>query len=421
MASLSKFHTMAEARLNYGVVERFVRYVKVFTQSDHDSTTFPSTARQFDLARLLVEELQDLGLIDIYMDESGYVYGTLPANTLQPAPVIGFVAHMDTSPDLSGQNVKPQIVEYHGGDIILNKDNNIVLSPREFPDLNKYIGKSLITTDGTTLLGADDKAGIAEIMAALEYLALHPEIKHGVLKIGFTPDEEVGHGADRFDVERFAADFAYTMDGGEIGELQYENFNAAAAKCTIQGRSVHPGASKDKMINASLVAIEFNNMLPADQRPDNTQDYQGFYHLTHFNSDVEKAEVKYIVREHDREKFEAMKANLHRIAAELNKKYGDQCVVLDVKDTYYNMREKIEPVMHVIDLARGAMEAVGVKPLIIPIRGGTDGARLSFMGLPCPNIFTGGHNAHGRYEYVPVFAMEKAVEVILQIAQKAVK
>jgi len=407
--------------LKFSVVERFIRYVKIFTQSDHDSTTFPSTARQFDLARLLVDELQDLGLIDIYMDESGYVYGTLPANSIQPAPVIGFIAHMDTSPDLSGENVKPQMVEYQGGDIILNKEKNIILSPREFPDLNKYIGKTLITTDGTTLLGADDKAGIAEIMAALEYLASHPEVKHGVIKVGFTPDEEIGQGADRFDVEKFAADFAYTMDGGEVGELQYENFNAAAAKVTIHGRSVHPGASKDKMINASLVAIEFNNMLPADQRPDKTQDYEGFYHLTHLNGDVETAEIKYIVREHDRQKFEAMKGNLQRIAAELNQKYGEQRVVLDLKDTYYNMREKIEPVMHVIDLARSAMEAVDVKPLVIPIRGGTDGARLSFMGLPCPNIFTGGHNAHGRYEYVPVFAMEKAVEVILQIAQKAVK
>jgi len=406
--------------LKSSVVERFTRYVKIFTQSDHDSTTFPTTARQFDLARLLVEELQDLGLVDVFMDQSGYVYGTLPSNTTSPAPVIGFVAHMDTSPDLTGKDVKPQFVDYNGGDIVLNKAKGIVLSPREFPELDKYVGKTLITTDGTTLLGADDKAGVAEIMAALEHLAAHSEIKHGVIKVGFTPDEEVGHGADRFDIAGFGADFAYTMDGGEIGELQYENFNAAAAKINIQGRSVHPGSSKNKMINASLVGIELNNLLPSDKRPDNTEDYEGFFHLTHFNGDVEQAELKYIIREHDRQKFEDMKANLKAIIGQLNAKYGDR-IVLDLKDSYYNMKEKIEPVMHVIDLARSAMEAVGVTPLVIPIRGGTDGARLSYDGLPCPNIFAGGHNFHGRYEYIPVFAMEKAVEVILQIVQKAVK
>lgn len=407
--------------MKYSVVERFVRYVKVFTQSDHDSNTFPSTARQFDLARILVDELNDLGLVDVYLDEHGYVYGTLPATTTVPAPVIGFIAHMDTSPDLSGENVNPQMVDYKGGDIVLNQEQGIILSPREFPDLEKYTGKTLITTDGTTLLGADDKAGIAEIMAALEYLAANPNIQHGVIKVGFTPDEEVGHGADRFDVERFAADFAYTLDGGEIGELQYENFNAAAAKIKIQGRSVHPGTAKNKMINASLVAIELNNLLPADQRPDNTEKYDGFYHLTQFNGDVETAEMKYIIREHDRAMFEAMKKNLVDIVAGLNQKYGDNRVTLALKDSYYNMREQIEPVMHVIDLAHSAMESVGVKPLVIPIRGGTDGSRLSYMGLPCPNIFTGGHNAHGRYEFIPVFAMEKAVDVILQIVQKAVK
>jgi len=406
--------------LKTSVVERFTRYVKIFTQSDHDSTTFPTTACQFDLARLLVEELHDLGLVDVVMDQNGYVYGTLPANTTAPAPVIGFVAHMDTSPDLSGKDVKPQFVEYNGGDIILNREKGIVLSPREFPDLNKYVGKTLITTDGTTLLGADDKAGLAEIMAALEHLAAHSEIKHGVIKVGFTPDEEVGQGADRFDIAGFGADFAYTMDGGEVGELQYENFNAAAAKIYIQGRSVHPGASKNKMINASLVGIEINNQLPIEKRPDSTENYEGFFHLTHFNGDVEQAELKYIIREHDRQTFEAMKASLTAIVAQLNAKYGNR-VTLDLHDTYYNMKEKIEPVMHVIDLARSAMEAVGVTPLVIPIRGGTDGARLSYDGLPCPNIFTGGHNAHGRYEYIPVFAMEKAVEVILQIVQKAVK
>ena len=402
------------------VVERFTRYVKIYTQSDHDSTSFPSTARQFDLARLLVDELHDLGLVDVVMDASGYVYGTLPANTTAPAPVIGFVAHMDTSPDLTGKNVKPQFVDYTGGDIVLNREKGVVLSPREFPDLNKYVGKTLITTDGTTLLGADDKAGLAEIMAALEQLAAHSELKHGVIKVGFTPDEEVGHGADRFDIAGFGADFAYTMDGGEVGELQYENFNAAAATIIIQGRSVHPGSSKNKMINASLVGIELNNLLPAEKRPDNTENYQGFFHLTHFDGDVEQAKLKYIIREHDRSTFEAMKASLTAIVDQLNAKYGNR-VALELEDTYYNMKEKIEPVMHVIELARSAMEAVGVTPLVIPIRGGTDGARLSYDGLPCPNIFTGGHNAHGRYEYVPVFAMEKAVEVILQIVQKAVK
>ena len=402
------------------VVERFTRYVKIYTQSDHDSTSFPSTARQFDLARLLVDELHDLGLVDVVMDASGYVYGTLPANTTAPAPVIGFVAHMDTSPDLTGKNVKPQFVDYTGGDIVLNREKGVVLSPREFPDLNKYVGKTLITTDGTTLLGADDKAGLAEIMAALEQLAAHSELKHGVIKVGFTPDEEVGHGADRFDIAGFGADFAYTMDGGEVGELQYENFNAAAATITIQGRSVHPGSSKNKMINASLVGIELNNLLPAEKRPDSTEGYEGFFHLTHFDGDVEQAKLKYIIREHDRPTFEAMKASLTAIVDQLNAKYGNR-IALELEDTYYNMKEKIEPVMHVIDLARSAMEAVGVTPLVIPIRGGTDGARLSYDGLPCPNIFTGGHNAHGRYEYVPVFAMEKAVEVILQIVQKAVK
>jgi len=410
-----------EGVLNSSVVERFIRYVKVFTQSDHDSKTFPSTRRQFDLARLLADELGELGLVDVRMDESGYVYGTLPANTTGSAPVIGFIAHVDTSPDLSGENVKPQIVDYQGGDIILNPENNIILSPREFPDLDKYVGKTLITTDGTTLLGADDKAGVAEIMAALEYLVSHPEVHHGVIKVGFTPDEEVGHGADRFDVAGFAADFAYTIDGGEVGELQFENFNAAAAKITIHGRSVHPGSSKNKMVNASLLGIELNNKLPVDKRPDNTEDYEGFYHLTQFNGDVEMAELRYIIREHDRDKFEAMKAYLVQIVEQMNMHYDETRVLLDLRDSYYNMKEKIEPVMHIIELARAAMEAANVKPLVIPIRGGTDGARLSFMGLPCPNIFTGGHNAHGRYEYVPVFAMEKAVEVIVQIAKKAVK
>lgn len=407
--------------MNSSVVDRFIRYVKVFTQSDHDSKTFPTTQRQFDLARILVDELSELGLVDVRMDEFGYVYGTLPATTSAPAPTIGFIAHMDTSPDLSGDNVHPQMVDYTGGDIVLNAAQEIVLSPREFPDLNKYIGRTLITTDGTTLLGADDKAGIAEIMAAVEYLTGHPEIKHGTIKVGFTPDEEVGHGADRFDVAGFGADFAYTVDGGEVGELQFENFNAASVKVTVSGRSVHPGSSKNKMVNASLLGIELNNLLPVDKRPDNTEKYEGFYHLTQFHGDVEHAELRYIIREHDRGKYEAMKAFLQASVDQLNARYGVHRFTLEMRDSYYNMKEKIEPVMHVIELARSAMEAADVKPLVIPIRGGTDGARLSFMGLPCPNIFTGGHNAHGRYEYIPVFSLEKAVEVIVQIAKKAVK
>lgn len=406
--------------MRYSVVERFVRYAKVFTQSELDSTTHPSTARQFDLAHILAGELKAIGLVDVHVDDYCYVYGTLPANTNQSAPVIGFIAHMDTSPDLSGENVNPQFVEYKGGDIVLNQTEGIVLSPREFPDLAKYAGQTLITTDGTTLLGADDKAGVAEIMAALEYLVAHPEIKHGQIKVGFTPDEEVGTGADRFDVAGFAADFAYTLDGGEIGELQYENFNAASAKITIHGRSVHPGSSKDKMINAIQVAIELHNQLPTEKRPEYTEKYEGFYHPTVLHGDVETATLRYIIREHDREKFEAMKEYLQNIVTALNHKYGDNRVVLELRDSYYNMKEKIEMVMYVIDLARESMEAVGVTPLVIPIRGGTDGARLSFMGLPCPNIFNGGHYPHGRYEFIPVHSMEKAVDVIVEIARRAV-
>lgn len=407
--------------MSYSVIERFVRYAKVYTQSAMDSTTHPSTERQFDLAHILVDELKAIGLVDVRVDEHCYVYGTLPANTDQNASVIGLIAHMDTSPDLTGEHVKPQFVEYKGGDIVLNQKDGIVLSPREFPDLAKYVGQTIITTDGTTLLGADDKAGVAEIMAAVEYLAAHPEIKHGTIKVGFTPDEEVGTGADRFDVAGFGADFAYTLDGGEIGELQYENFNAASARITIHGRSVHPGSSKDKMINAIQVAIELHEQLPVEKRPEHTEKYEGFYHPIIFQGDVETATLRYIIREHDRDQFEAMKQNLQNIVTGLNHKYGDNRIVLELRDTYYNMKEKIEPVMDVIDLAREAMVAVGVTPLVIPIRGGTDGARLSFMGLPCPNIFNGGHYPHGRYEFIPVHSMEKAVDVIVEIARRAVK
>ena len=400
------------------VIERFIRYAKIDTQSDHYSETFPTTHKQFDLARLLVEELQALGLQDISLDENGYVMATLPATT-QGAPTLGFIGHMDTSPDLSGTNVNPQFVDYQGGDILLNANKGIVLSPVDFPDLEKYTGQQLITTDGNTLLGADDKAGVAEIIAAVEYLAAHPEIPHGTIRIGFTPDEEVGHGADRFDVAKFNADFAYTLDGGEIGELQYENFNAASAKITIQGRNVHPGIAKDKMINAMQMGIDLHNMLPEYQRPEHTDGYDGFYHLVSFNGSVEETVLRYIIREHDLEKFEKLKDFLKQVVDFLNKHQERQIITLEIQDSYYNMKEKILPAMHIIELARKAMLSVEVTPIVKPIRGGTDGARLSYMGLLCPNIFTGGHNAHGRYEYIPVQSLEKAVEVIVRIAELA--
>lgn len=399
------------------VLQRFLKYVKIDTQSDHNSTQVPSTARQLDLARLLIDELKALELDEIELDSYGMVMATLPANGAKDVPTIGLLAHMDTSPDLSGANVNPQLVEYAGGDILLNREQNIVLSPREFPDLNKYIGKTLVTTDGTTLLGADNKAGIAEIMAAVEFLIQHPEIRHGRVRIGFTVDEEVGTGIDHFDIQRFNSDFAYTVDGGELGELQFENFNAARARVSFHGRSVHPGASKNKMINASLIAMEYNSMLPPQERPSFTSGYEGFYHLTRMEGDVETATLGYIIRDHDRQKFEIRKDWMKKIASLLNERYGDGTVRLELADQYFNMREKIEPVMHVIELARRAMEAVDVKPLVVPVRGGTDGARLSWKGLPTPNIFTGGHNAHGRFEYVPVFAMEKAVEVLVKIIE----
>lgn len=400
------------------VIERFIRYTKIDTQSDHYSDTFPTTRKQFDLTRVLLKELQDLGLQDISLDDNGYVMATLPAN-VQGMPTIGFIGHMDTSPDLSGTDVNPQFVDYKGGDIVLNAEKGIVLSPVDFPDLEKYVGQQLITTDGNTLLGADDKAGVAEIIAAVEYLTAHPEIAHGIVRIGFTPDEEVGHGADRFDVDKFNADFAYTVDGSEIGELQYENFNAASAKITIQGRNVHPGTAKDKMINAMQIGIDLHNMLPEHQRPEHTDGYDGFYHLTLFNGSVEEAVLRYIIREHDLEKFEKLKDHLRQSVDFLNKRQGRQVITLEIEDSYYNMKEKILPAMHIIELARKAMLDVGITPIIKPIRGGTDGARLSYMGLLCPNIFTGEHNAHGRYEYIPVQSLEKAVEVIVRIAALA--
>lgn len=400
------------------VVERFLKYVKFDTRSEEDSTSFPSTEKQFILARALADELREMELEDISLDQYGYVMATLPANTQKQVPTIGFIAHMDTSPEISGANIKPRIVEnYDGGDITLNEENNIVLSPREFPELKNYLGKTLITTDGTTLLGADDKAGIAEIISAIEHLKAHPEIQHGKIRIGFTPDEEVGRGVDYFDVEKFGADFAYTIDGGAIGELEYENFNAAKAKVKIQGRSVHPGTAKGTMINSILLANEFISLLPPKETPAETEGYEGFYHLLNFNGEVEETTLSYIIRDFSKEGFEKRKQTMSLLVDKLNQKYGTHTFKIELTDQYYNMKEKIEPVKHVVDLAFKAMEEVGVPPRINPIRGGTDGARLSFMGLPTPNIFGGGHNFHGKYEFIPTYAMEKAVEVIVKIAE----
>ncbi len=403
-------------------VERFLRYVKIDTQSDHHSGKHPSTEKQLDLARLLMTELKDVGLTEIEIDPYGNVTATLPANSDRAVPTVGLLAHMDTSPDLSGAHVNPRLVEnYDGGDIVLNREHNIILSPREFPDLKAYVGKSLITTDGTTLLGADDKAGVAEIMAGLEMLSQHPKIKHGRVRVGFTTDEEIGTGIELFDVYKFNADYAYTWDGGEIGLLQFENFNAAGAQVTFKGRSVHPGTSKNKMINASLIAVEVNELLPHDERPEFTEGYEGFYHLTHIRGNVEEAKLGYIIRDHNREKFERRKACMRDAEKLLNEKYGRGAVTLEFIDQYANMREKIEPVMYVVDLAKQAMLALGIEPRITPIRGGTDGARLSWKGLPTPNVFSGGHNAHGRYEYIPTFALECGADLVVKIVELAGK
>lgn len=400
------------------ILQRFLRYVSIDTQSDDTATTYPSTEKQRDLGRLLIEELKELGLKDVTVDEFGYIMATLPSNVSHKVPVIGFLAHMDTSPDMSGANIKPQIIEnYKGDDIVLNKESKLTMTTREFPELKQYVGQTIITTDGTTLLGADDKAGIAEIMTAIDYLIKHPEIKHGDIRIGFTHDEEVGHGVDHFDVKRFAADFAYTMDGGAIGELEYENFNAASAKISVQGRNIHPGYAKDKMINAMLVAMEINAMLPVNQRPEFTTGYDGFYHLVHMEGSVENATIQYIIRDHDRTKFEAKKELVTSILRLINMRYGDTIATVDMKDQYYNMREMVEPHMHIVNTAVKAMEMADVKPHIMPIRGGTDGARLSYMGLPCPNVFAGGHNFHGKFEYVPLESMVKATEVIVNIVK----
>ena len=400
------------------VLEKFLRYVSIDTQSDDNSQSCPSTKKELDLANLLFDELNKLGLKDVSIDDKGYVMASLPSNMKKKVPVIGFIAHVDTSPDVSGANIKPKKVEnYDGNDIVLNAANNVILSPKEFPELKSYIGQTLITTDGTTLLGADDKAGIAEIMTAIEYLVNNPNIEHGEIKIGFTPDEEIGRGVDFFDVKKFGAEYAYTMDGGGIGELEYENFNAASAKIKINGRNIHPGYAKNKMYNALLIAMELNALLPVNERPEYTQDYEGFIHLIKINGTVESANIDYIIRDHDRKKFERKKEFVVKICEFINSKYPEGTAVLELKDQYYNMREKVEPVIHIVNIAKQAMEEIGVKPFIIPIRGGTDGSRLSYMGLPCPNIFAGGHNFHGRLEYVPVESMIKASEVILKIIE----
>lgn len=396
------------------VVERFLNYVAYDTKSDTSTGVTPSTPGQMVLAKKLVEELKEIGMSDVTIDENGYVMATLPANTDKEVPTIGFIAHMDTAPDYSGANVKPQFVEnYDGGDIKLNETT--VLSPKDFPELTEYIGKTLITTDGSTLLGADDKAGISEIITAMEYLINNPEVKHGTIRVGFTPDEEIGEGANHFDVEKFNAEFAYTLDGGGIGEIEYENFNAAGAKIVVNGRNVHPGSAKNKMINSQFIAMEFNGMLPAIERPEHTEGYEGFYMLTNFKGSVERTEFGYIIRDFFKDSFEARKANILKIAEELNKKYGEGTVEITVTDSYYNMKEKVEPVMHVVDTAVEAMKALDIVPKVVPIRGGTDGARLSYMGLPTPNLFAGGHNFHGKFEFVPTESMEKAVELIVKI------
>ncbi len=398
------------------ILDKFMRYVSVETTSDENSESQPSTAIQLNLLRLLRDELQAMG-IQADLDEYGYVMATIPSNTDKEVPVIGFIAHVDTSPDASGKDIHPQIVEdYDGGDIVLDVKRNIVLRVAEFPELQQYKGQTIITTDGSTLLGADDKAGVAEIMCAAQYLMEHPEIKHGEIKIAFTPDEEIGRGVAKFDVKKFGAQYAYTMDGGEIGELEYENFNAAAAKIRVQGSNIHPGYGKDKMVNSMLIAMELNDMLPVEQRPRYTQGYEGFFHLTEINGTVEETTMSYIIRDHDRGKFEEKKALITAVADFLNRKYGE-VVHLELKHQYYNMRQEVEPHFFIVEKAIKAIEMAGVKPKVQPIRGGTDGANLSFMGLPCPNIFAGGHNFHGKLEYVPLESMEKAMEVILNIVK----
>ena len=397
------------------LLNRFLRYVSVDTQSNEDSDTQPSASKEWDLLKMLKEELEALD-VEVALDDYGYVMATIPSNIKKEVPAIGFIAHVDTAPDASGANVKPQIIENYGGEAIpLKGVPGLELKPEEFPEMLHFVGQTLITTDGTTLLGADDKAGVAEIMNAVQYIVEHPEFKHGPVKIGFTPDEEIGRGVVKFDVGRFGADYAYTMDGGEIGELEFENFNAASAKIHVQGRNVHPGSAKGKMKNAILIGQEFNSMLPIEQRPEYTEGYEGFFHLISFKGAVEEADFAYIIRDHDRAKFQAKKVLIQKVADFINSKYGEGTLKLEVKDQYYNMREQVEPHYHIIEKAVKAMEMAGIKPKIQPIRGGTDGANLSFKGLPCPNIFAGGLNFHGKMEFVPLESMEKASEVILNI------
>ena len=399
------------------VTDKFLRYISVETTSDENGTTHPSSLKELDLSRILVEEMKALGIADASLDENGYVMGTIPPNMRKKVPTVGFIAHVDTAPDASGKDIKPQIIKnYDGSDIPLKGVPGLALRVADFPEMLDYKGQTLITTDGTTLLGADDKAGVAEIMTAAEYLYRHPEVKHGTIKIGFTPDEEIGCGVDFFDVKKFGADYAYTMDGGAIGELEYENFNAAGVKIRIQGCNIHPGYAKGKMVNAMHVGMELVGMLPAAQRPEYTQDYEGFFHLTSFNGTVEEASMSWIIRDHDRTLFEKKKALMQEVVAFINQKYGD-IVTMEMKDQYYNMREMVEPHYHIVEKAVKAMEMAGIKPRVQPIRGGTDGARLSFMGLPCPNIFAGGHNFHGKLEFVPVESMEKAAQVILNLIE----
>ena len=398
------------------LLERFLKYVSIHTTSDENTGLVPSTPQQMEFAKILAEELKDMGMQDVSLDKKGYLMATLPSNIDKDVPTVGFISHLDTSPDMSGKNVKPRIVEnYDGNDIILNEKENIVLSPKQFPELTMYRGQSLVVTNGLTLLGADDKAGIAEIMTAMDYFIKNPDVKHGKVRIAFNPDEEIGLGAHHFDVDKFGCQFAYTMDGGEIGELEYENFNAAGAKVTFYGTNVHPGYAKNKMVNSMKIATKFMATVPANESPEYTDGYEGFYHLTGIGGDVEKTTVSYIIRDHDRKKFEERKAHLQMLVDKINSEFGDNTATLEVKDQYYNMKEKVEPVKYIVDIASKAIRQAGVEPKVKPIRGGTDGAQLSFKGLPCPNIFAGGHNFHGKYEFVPIQSMEKATEVIKNI------
>lgn len=401
------------------IIERFTTYVKVDTQSDESVDTCPSTPGQLTLGNMLVDELKSIGMQDAAIDENGYVMATLPSNTEKDVPTIGFLAHVDTATDFTGKNVNPQIIEsYDGKDIVLNEQLQVTLSPDQFPELSGYKGHTLITTDGTTLLGADNKAGIAEIMTAMDYLIKHPEIKHGTIRVAFTPDEEIGRGPHKFDVKRFNASFAYTVDGGPLGELEYESFNAAAAKITIKGNNVHPGTAKGKMINSAKIAMKLNSLLPADEAPEYTEGYEGFYHLLSIQGDVEETKLYYIIRDFDKENFQNRKETMKRAVEELQNEYGQDRILLDMNDQYYNMREKIEPVIEIVNIAKQAMENLGIEPKISPIRGGTDGSQLSYMGLPTPNIFTGGENFHGKFEYISVDNMVKAVNVIVEIAKQ---